>query len=308
MRSSAEKSGTLFSYVDLESRIPEKHPLRTIRAIVNEALAALDGDFGELYSEIGRPSIPPDHLLRAMLLQIFYALRSERLLVEPLDFDLSFRWFVGLGIDDRVWDASTFSKNRDRLLDGDVAMRFLAAILDRPKVKRLVSTEHFSVDGTLIEAWASMKSFRRRAEEGSREPPADGGASGKQPDGRNGEVDFHGEKRSNATLSKLSGKSELAMAIRYGLSRWPALTRYADHGGLAIDNNAAERAIRPLAIGRKNWLFAGSDTGGERAAVIYTLIETAKLNGPDPQAYFRDVLARIGDHPINRIGDLAPWN
>lgn len=112
----------------------------------------------------------------------------------------------------------------------------------------------------------------------------------------------------DATLSKLSGKSELAKAIRYGLSRWPALTRYADHGGLEIDNNAAERAIRPLAIGRKNWLFAGSDTGGERAAVIYTLVESAKLNGLDPQAYLRDVLARIGDHPINRIGDLAPWN
>ena len=124
MRGSTEKSGTLFSYVDLESRIPEKHPLRTIRTIVNEALTALDGDFGELYSEIGRPSIPPEHLLRAMLRQIFYALRSERLLVERLDFDLSFRWFVGLGIDDRVWDASTFSKNRDRLLDGDIAMRW----------------------------------------------------------------------------------------------------------------------------------------------------------------------------------------
>jgi len=199
MRGSDEKSGTLFSYVDLESRIPAKHPLRTIRTIVNEALVALDGDFGDLYSDIGRPSIPPEHLLRAMLLQIFYAIRSERLLVERLDFDLSFRWFVGLGIDEPVWDASTFSKNRDRLLDGDVAMRFLAAILDRPKVKRLVSTEHFSVDGTLIEAWASMKSFRRRDDGGSGEPPADGGSSGKEPEGRNGEVDFHGEKRSNAT-------------------------------------------------------------------------------------------------------------
>lgn len=140
MRGSAEKWGALFSYVDLERRLPAKHPLRTIRTIVNEApqLATLDGDFGGLYSEICRPSIPPEHLLRAMLLQIFYAIRSERLLVERLDFDLSFRWFVGLGIDDRIWDASIFSKNRDRLLDGDVAMRFLTAILDRPKVKRLV--------------------------------------------------------------------------------------------------------------------------------------------------------------------------
>lgn len=191
--------------MDLEGRIPARHPLRTIRTIVNDALAAPDGDFGEFYSEIGRPSIPPEHLLRAMLLQIFYALRCERLLVERLDFDLSFRWFVGLGIDDRVWDASTFPKKRDRLLDGDVAMRFLAAILDRAQVKRLVSTGHFSVDGTLIEAWASMKSFRRPANEGSGEPPADGGSSAKLPDGRNGEVDFHGEKRSNATHASATG-------------------------------------------------------------------------------------------------------
>ena len=118
MRGTDERAGSLFSYVDLESRIPPKHPLRAIRAIVNEALSTLDADFAGLYSRIGRPSIPPEQLLRAMLLQLFYAIRSERLLVERLDFDLSFRWFVGLGIDDSVWDASTFSKNRDRLLDG----------------------------------------------------------------------------------------------------------------------------------------------------------------------------------------------
>ncbi|OYZ83140.1 MAG: IS5/IS1182 family transposase, partial [Rhizobiales bacterium 24-66-13] len=241
MRGSTEKSGTLFSYVDLESRIPEKHPLRTIRTIVNEALTALDGDFGELYSEIGRPSIPPEHLLRAMLLQIFYALRSERLLVERLDFDLSFRWFVGLGIDDRVWDASTFSKNRDRLLDGDIAMRFLAAILDRPKVKRLVSTEHFSVDGTLIEAWASMKSFRRRSGDSSGGPPADDGSSGKQPDGRNGEVDFHGEKRSNATHASTTDPDAMLYRKSPGAS---AMLCYMGHvlmenrNGLVVDVEA----------------------------------------------------------------------
>ena len=141
MRGADERAGSLFSYVDLESRIPPKHPLRAIRTIVNEALSTLDADFAGLYSRIGRPSIPPEQLLRAMLLQLFYAIRSERLLVERLDFDLSFRWFVGPGIDDHVWDASTFSKNRDRLLDGDVAVSLLAAILDRPQVKRLLSTE-----------------------------------------------------------------------------------------------------------------------------------------------------------------------
>jgi transposase len=197
MRGMDERSGLLFSYVDLEGRVPGSHPLRAIRLIVNEALSVLTARFEALYSPFGRPSIPPEQLLRAMLLQAFYSIRSERQLMERLDFDLSLRWFVGLGIDDAVWDHSTFSKNRDRLLDGDVAAGFLCAVLERPKVKRLLSTEHFSIDGTLIEAWASMKSFK------AKEPPQDNSKS--DPDeypateGRNAEVDFHGEKRSNET-------------------------------------------------------------------------------------------------------------
>jgi transposase len=157
---------------------------------VNEALAALVSDFSALYSPIGRPSIPPEKLLRAMLLQAFYSIRSERQLMERLEFDLLFRWFVGLGIDDAAWDHSVFSKNRDRLLDGDIAAKFLSAVLAQPRVKRLLSTDHFSVDGTLIEAWASMKSFKPT--DGPNEPPADGG-------GRNQETDFHGQRRSNET-------------------------------------------------------------------------------------------------------------
>jgi transposase len=156
---------------------------------VNEALAALSGEFSAMYSRLGRPSIPPEKLLRAMLLQAFYSIRSERQLMERLEFDLLFRWFVGLGVDDEVWDHSTFSKNRDRLLEGDVAAKFMSVVLDQPRVKRLLSTDHFSVDGTLIEAWASMKSFKPK--DGSDEPPRDGG--------RNREADFHGQKRSNAT-------------------------------------------------------------------------------------------------------------
>ena len=197
MRGMDERSGLLFSYVDLEGRLRGSHPLRAIRLIVNEALSVLTARFEALYSPFGRPSIPPEQLLRAMLLQAFYSIRSERQLMERLDFDLSFRWFLGLGIDDAVWDHSTFSKNRDRLLDGDVAAGFLCAVLERPKVKRLLSTEHFSIDGTLIEAWASMKSFK------AKEPPQDDSKS--DPDerpateGRNAEVDFRGEKRSNVT-------------------------------------------------------------------------------------------------------------
>ena len=188
MRGSDEVAGSLFSYVDLEKRVRSDHPLRVIRGIVNATLSALSAEFDALYSPFGRESIPPERLLRALLLQAFYSIRSERQLVERIEFDLLFRWFVGLGVDDPVWDATTFTKNRDRLLEGDVAVKFLARVLAQPKVKTLLSSEHFSVDGTLLEAWASTKSFR----------PKDGSAS--PPDaGRNGEQDFHGQKRSNDT-------------------------------------------------------------------------------------------------------------
>jgi transposase len=189
VRGGDDQTGELFSYVDLEARVRPNHPLRAIRAIVNEALSALERDFAALYSPIGRPSIPPEKLLRAMLLQAFYSIRSERLLMERLEYDLLFRWFVGIGIDDAAWDHSVFSKNRDRLLEGDLAAKFLNAVLAQPKVKKRLSTDHFSVDGTLIEAWASMKSVKPK--DGSGEPP--GG------DGRNAEADFHGQKRSNET-------------------------------------------------------------------------------------------------------------
>jgi transposase len=190
MRGSDKTSGALFSYVDLDERVPRDHPLRVIREIVNEALAALYADFAKLYDDTGRQSIAPERLLRASLLQAFYSIRSERQLVEQIDYNLLFRWFVGLGIDDRVWDHSTFSKNRDRLLDADVAVRFLEAVLRHEKVRRFLSDEHFSVDGTLVEAWASMKSVR--AKDGSDEPPGPG---------RNGDADFHGKTRKNDTHS-----------------------------------------------------------------------------------------------------------
>jgi transposase len=189
MRGSDQRSGSLFSYVDLESRVRGDHPLRPIREIVNRALSDLSVEFDAIYAAgVGRPSIPPERLLRALLLQAFYGIRSERQIMERLEYDLLFRWFVGLGVDDAAWDQTTFGKNRDRLLAGDVAHKFLAAVLAHPRVKRLLSTEHFSVDGTLIEAWASMKSFRPK--DGSGEPPATG---------RNGESDFHGQNRSNET-------------------------------------------------------------------------------------------------------------
>ncbi len=190
MRGGDERSGELFSYVDLEARVRADHPLRAIRGIVNEALAVLEREFAALYAPLGRPSIPPEKLLRAMLLQAFYSIRSERQLMERLEYDLLFRWFVGIGVDDRAWDHSTFSKNRERLLQGDIAAKFLAAVLAQPQVMKLLSTDHFSVDGTLIEAWASLKSFKSK--DGSDNEPPGGG-------GRNVEADFHGKRRSNET-------------------------------------------------------------------------------------------------------------
>ncbi len=188
MRGEQRESEGLFSYLRLEERIAADHPLRAIRALVNEVLAGLSGRFEELYSHTGRPSIAPEYLLRATLVQAFFTVRSERQLMEQIDYNLLFRWFVGLSMDDAVWDASVFSKNRDRLLEADVAQEFLATLLSLPKVKQLLSSDHFSVDGTLLKAWASMKSFRPK--DGSGEPP-DGG--------RNGERNFRREKRSNAT-------------------------------------------------------------------------------------------------------------
>ena len=187
MRGSDTTMGSLFSYVDVECRIPARHPLRLIRAVVNEALAALDAEFARLYAAGGRPSIAPEKLVRGSLLQAFFSIRSERQLMEQLDYNLLFRWFVGLGLDDPVWDHSTYSKNRDRLLEADVARKVLKAILAHPQVAPLLSDEHFSVDGTLVQAWASMKSFQPKASEptgGADEPsPVAGWFGGPEPDG-----------------------------------------------------------------------------------------------------------------------------
>jgi transposase len=276
MRGSDERSGSLFSYVDLEFRIPQSHPLRAIRMIVNAALADLGAEFEAMYSPLGRPSIPPEKLLRAALLQAFYTIRSERQLMERLDFDLLFRWFVGLGIDDAVWDHSVFSKNRDRLLEADIAAKFLSAVLTQPEVKRLLSSEHFSVDGTLVEAWASLKSFKPRNGD---EPPSGGG-------GRNEEVDFRGEKRSNKT--HVSTTDPDAMLYRKGPGMEAKLcfighTLMENRNGLIVDarlttvSGHAERLaaldmIEPRAD-RPDPVTLGADKGFDAADFVMELRE-----------------------------------
>ena len=288
MRGSDRRSGELFSYVNVEARVRSDHPLRVIRSIVNETLDALSGEFEALYvAGAGRPSIPPEMFLRAMLLQAFYTIRSERQLMERLEFDLLFRWFVGLSADEPAWDHSTFSKNRDRLLDGEVAAKFLAAVLTRPKVKRLLSSQHFSADGTLIEAWASLKSFKPKPGEGGGEagPPQDGaGGDGDGAGGRNAEVDFKGERRSNATHSSTTDPEALLYRKGPGME---AKLNYIGHGlmenrsGLIVDTRltlvsghaerlAALEMIEPYAD-RPRAITLGADKGYDTADFVEEL-------------------------------------
>jgi transposase len=220
MRGADGRSDQLFSYVSCEARVPADHPLRPIRMIVDEALEVLSPAFEGLYAKTGRPSIAPEKLLRALLLQAFYSVRSERQLMEQLDYNLLFRWFVGLPMDAAVWDVTVFTKNRERLIEGDIAGQFMAAVLGQPRVKALLSDDHFSVDGTLIDAWASMKSFR----------PKDGSGSPPGP-GRNGERDFHGEKRGNQTHASTTDPD--ARLIRKGPGQ---ASRLAYMGHVLMEN------------------------------------------------------------------------
>jgi transposase len=189
MRGDDQQQSHVFSYLSPEARVRKDHPLRAIRALVDEVLGRMSRRFDGMYAKMGRPSIAPEKLLRAQLLQMLYSIRSERLLMEEMDYNLLFRWFVGLNADDQVWDATTFTKNRDRLLEADVAKEFLGCVVEQARARGLTSDEHFTVDGTLLEAWASQKSFQPKQSPGSR-PPDDPG---------NPTVNFHGEKRSNET-------------------------------------------------------------------------------------------------------------
>ena len=318
MRGDDAICGSLFSYIDLEKRVRADHPLRVIRQIANAALRSLSGEFQKLYSPIGRESIPPERLLRALLLQAFYSIRSERQLVERIDTDLLFRWFVGLGIEDAVWDATSFTKNRDRLLDGEVASQFLVAVLSQDKVKRLLSSEHFSVDGTLLEAWASPKSFR--AKDGSGAPP---GA------GRNGERDFRGERRRNDThgsttdpdarlFRKGPGKEarlcfigHALMENRNGLIVGAVTTRASGHAerlaALALIEPHAERP-QPVTLGADK----GYDTGDfvmelREKAITPHIAQNAngrRRSAIDGRTTRHPRLRRLPAHPQTHRGSL----
>ncbi|MBZ0145138.1 MAG: IS5 family transposase [Rhodocyclaceae bacterium] len=269
MRGEEIQQSSAFSYVSPEDRVPAEHPLRAIRRMTDEALERMGPAFAELYSWTGRPSIPPERLLRALLLQALYTIRSERLLMEQLDYNLLFRWFVGMDLDEKVWAPTVFTKNRDRLLAGDVAARFFAEVVELARQKRLLSDEHFTVDGTMIEAWAGHKSFRRK--------------DGKPPKGPHG--DFRGEKRSNEThASTTDPEARLYRRTHHGEAKLSYLGHIVteNRNGLAVAacltkaDGYAERAaalelIQPLRKGKR--ITLGADKGYDAAAFVAALRE-----------------------------------
>lgn len=309
MRGADERSEGIFSYVRLEQRVPADHPLRAIRDLVDAALKDLSREFGRLYSRDGRPSIPPERLLRALLLQAFYTVRSERQLMEQLDYNLLFRWFVGLSMDDAVWNPTVFCKNRDRLLDGDIAAKFFVAVLNLPQVRGLLSNEHFSVDGTLIEAWASMKSFVPKDRD---DPPAGTGGSS-----RNAERDFHGEKRKNATHSSTTDPD--ARLFRKGAGKEAKLCHMGhlmteNRNGLIVDarlteaNGTAERTTALDMI--EDNARPGSTVGGDKNYDTADFVAGCRERGCTPHVSQNDtnrrsaIDARTTRHPGYRISTI----
>lgn len=272
MRGADEETGALFSYQSPESLVPLDHPLRVIRGVVNGALARLSPAFAKLYPPYGRASIAPEKLLRALLIQAFFGVRSERQLMEQVRYNMLFRWFIGLSMDAPVWDVTVFTKNRERLLAGEIAREFLLAVLADPQVKPLLSSEHFSVDGTLIAAWASMKSVQPK--DGSGTPPAPG---------RNGECDFRGQKRSNDTHASTTDPQARLYRKADGQ---PAQLAYLGHvlmenrNGLIVDAELtqatgwAERAAAEAMIeatARPGRVTLGADKAYDTAAHVAAL-------------------------------------
>lgn len=271
MRGRFRDQSGLFSYVSLESRIPSHHPLRRIRPLVRDVLGSLSRSFAALYASEGRPSVPPEQLLSALLLQAFYSVRSERQLVEQLDYNLLFRWFVGLSPDDPVWDATTFTKNRERLQQGDIFEKFMTRLLNHSQVKPLLSSEHFSVDGTLIQAWASQKSFR----------PKDAPKDGSDDNGEN----FHAQKRRNDTHASTTDPDSRLYRKANGQEAKLAFLGHAvmeNRNGLAVagtvskatgtaERSCAESLLKKRAKAARRRITAGADKGYDTAAHVAAL-------------------------------------
>jgi transposase len=294
MRGAFLDQGGLFSYISPDARVPRSHPLRNIRELVREVLSELSRALGQLYASEGRPSIPPEQLLSALLLQVFYGIRSERQLMEQLNYNLLYRWFVGLSPDDPVWDPTIFTKNRDRLQNGDVFTKFMTKLLNHPQVKPLLSDEHFSVDGTLIEAWASQKSFR----------PKDGSDDG------NG-ANFHGQKRKNETHAsttdpdsrlyrkaagreaKLSYMGHVTMENRHGL----AVAGMVTHANGTAERHASEIMLKAKSKAAGCRITVGEDKAYDTADHVANL----RAKNVTPHVTQNDSLTKTGQRRKSAI-------
>jgi len=317
MRGEDRQQGAMFSYVSPEQRVPADHPLRPIREMVDQVLKNLSPRLERMYAETGRPSIAPEKLLRALLLQILYSIRSERLLMEQLDYNLLFRWFVGLNMEDAVWVPTVFSKNRDRLLQGAVAQAFFEAVLQQIRQRGWVSDEHFSVDGTLLEAWASQKSFQRK--DGS-------GPAGSDADSGNATVDFHAEKRSNQTHQSRSDPE--ALLAKKGKGKEAKLC-YAGHVMIENRHGFVVNTVLTQAYGRAEpdaalWMAEqipgsqqvslGADKGYDQAEVVRELrrmkvtphVAQKQRSGLDGRTT-RHESYRISQKARKRIEEVFGW-
>lgn len=297
MRGTPTKQATMLSLVTPEKRVPSKHPLRAIKVLAEEALRELWPVFQAMYSEVGRPSIPPESLLKASLLMAFYSIRSERLFCEQLDYNILFRWFLDMGLEEESFDHSTFAKNRNRLLDHDVASRFFQIVVQQAQSRHLTSDEHFTVDGTLIEAWASLKSFRRKDEkESGRTPPDDSG---------NPSVDFHGEKRSNETHASTTDPEARLARKGKGKEAKLAFSAHAlmeNRNGLLIDflvEEANGHAEVDAALSMLDSALAGQrqiTVGGDKGYDSQTFVEGCRVRNATPH-----VAQNITKHRSSRI-------
>lgn len=303
MRGEAEEPEAIFSYITPAQRVPQDHPLRAVRKVVDAALARMSPRFQRLYARTGRPSIPPERLIRALLLQVLYTIRSERQLMEHLDYNILYRWFVGLGLDDAVWDATTFTKNRERLLNGAIDRAFFEQVVAEAQALGLLSSEHFTVDGTLVEAWAGLKSFKRK-DGTDQDPPDDPG---------NPTVNFHGEKRSNDThqsttdpdarlYTKGSGKEaklyfagHVVMDNRNGLAVGGCLTQ-------ATGRAEPETALELLGdIPRRRRITVGGDKGYDQRSFVEGLRESDATPHVAQKIRYSAIDARTTRHEGYRI-------
>ena len=302
MRGTDRDQSTMFSYVSPEARIPADHPLRATREMTNRALARLDREFRKLYSRTGRPSIAPEKLLRALLLQVLYSIRSERMLMEQLEYNLLFRWFVGLEMDDRVWDVTVFTKNRNRLVEGEIAESFFQAVLEQAREAGLLSDEHFTVDGTQIEAWAGQKSFRPKDEDGGSSPGGTGGT----------ERDFHGEWRKNDThasttdpearlLKKGKGKEAKLCFLGHVITENRNGLVVAAETTLATGKAEREASVRMMKRVKRGWR---STLGGDKNYDTHPHVEEIRALGVTPHVAQNDTNRRsaIDDRTTTHTG------